>query len=294
MSHITVQICGGLGNQMFQYAMGRALSLRHHVPLILDISWFSSPMTGSTKREFLLNVFPYISSSEVVSYYNRYDTQKWKRIRRRILSYFSLPNQVVQPHFAYWPEVKFINPPAYLSGYWQSEKFFSSYAEDIRKDFTFPNLPGGPATFLAQEIKNTPNSVALHIRRGDYISNAHTQSCHGNIEYNYYIKALNTIKNRYGKLKIFIFSDEPEWVKNNFDCCGHSAAVIDLRCPHFPHYEMHLMSLCKHHIIANSTFSWWGAWLGKESGITIAPYKWFALEPFDKYKDIYCNNWIIL
>lgn len=295
MKKIIIQISGGLGNQMFQYALGRSISLRHRVPLTLDISWFLSPMTGCTKREFMLGVFPHISFSSTVSYYNSYDLPKWKILCQQLMSYLipSMPT-VNQPYFAYWPQIERISPPVRLIGYWQSEKFFSTHAEQIKRDFYFPSLPEGLPSLIAQKIQSTPNSVALHIRRGDYVNNADTQACHGNIIDNYYKEALNIIKFRCGKSKIFIFSDEPEWVKRNFDCCGHSSLVVDLHSPQFPHHEMHLMSLCKHHIIANSTFSWWGAWLAKQPGITIAPHKWFAKKSFDEYKDIYCKNWIIL
>lgn len=295
MKKIIIQISGGLGNQMFQYALGRSLSLRHRVPLTLDISWFSSPMTGCTKREFMLGVFPHISFSSTVSYYNSYDLPKWKILCQQLMSYIipSMPT-VNQPYFAYWPQIERISPPVRLIGYWQSEKFFSSHAEQIRQDFAFPSLPAGPATYLAQKIKDTPNSVSLHIRRGDYIHNPEIQSVHGNISFEYYEQALSYIKNRYGVTNIFIFSDDPSWVKKNFNCCGHKKNIVNLSLPEYPYHEMHLMALCKHHIIANSTFSWWGAWLGKQNGLTIAPSKWFSQKDMEEYQDIYCTNWVIL
>lgn len=295
MSHITVQICGGLGNQMFQYAMGRALSLRHHVPLILDISWFSSPMTSNTKREYLLDAFPYIACSGSISRYNRYNTQKWKRIGKRILSYFFSAESIIkQPHFAYWSQIELVNPPAYLSGYWQSEKFFSSHATKIKQDFTFPTLPKGEASFLAQKIKSSPNTVAVHIRRGDYVTDKRAQSCHGNLPLSFYKNALEYIKDIYGKTTIFVFSDDPTWVKEHFNYRENSPIIVNLNFSNHPYHDMHLMSLCKHHIIANSTFSWWGAWLGTQRGLTIAPTQWFADEEFEKYKDIFCKEWIIM
>lgn len=295
MSHITVQMCGGLGNQMFQYAMGRALSLRHHVPLILDISWFSGPMTGCTKRKYLLNVFPNIASSKDISCYNQYTIQKWKRIGKRILSYFfPAESTIIQPYFAYWPQIELVNPPAYLSGYWQSEKFFSPYTIKIKQDFTFPTLPEGEAIFLAQKIKSAPNSVAVHIRRGDYITDKRAQSCHGTIPLSFYKDALDYIKDTYGEITIFIFSDNPIWVKEHFDCRENIPIIVNLNFSDHPYHDMHLMSLCKHHVIANSTFSWWGAWLGTQQGLTIAPAQWFADEKFEKYKDIFCKEWIIM
>lgn len=295
MKIIRTNIIGGLGNQMFQYAVGRALSLRYHVPLELDISWFSSPMLGCTKRNFLLTAFPGICSAKNISFYDNASNTLWKKLLRDVTSHF-IPKIPVfmQPSFAYWPQIQNITPPAFLIGYWQSEKFFSSYAEQIRQDFVFPNLPEGVATDLAQRITNTPNSVSLHIRRGDYIHNHEVQSIHGNISFEYYKQALSYIKDKYGTTTIFIFSDDPSWVKENFDCCGHEKNIIDLDFPQYPYHEMHLMTLCQHHIIANSTFSWWGAWLGKQNGLIIAPSKWFSQKDMKEYQDIYCTNWIIL
>lgn len=295
MKMIRTNIIGGLGNQMFQYAVGRALALRHNVQLELDISWFSSPMVGCTKRNFLLTAFPKIYSAKDISFYDDTSNVLWKKFLRNIASHFMYNLPVfVQPNFAYWPQIQNITPPASLVGYWQSEKFFSSHAEQIRQDFAFSSLPAGPATYLAQKIKDTPNSVSLHIRRGDYIHNPEIQSVHGNISFEYYEQALSYIKNRYGVTNIFIFSDDPSWVKKNFNCCGHKKNIVNLSLPEYPYHEMHLMALCKHHIIANSTFSWWGAWLGKQNGLTIAPSKWFSQKDMEEYQDIYCTNWVIL
>ena len=294
MSYITVQICGGLGNQMFQYAMGRALSLQHHASLILDISWFSSSMLDCTKREFLLDKFPNIATSKMVLCYDKYAIPKWKRVSKKLISYIFPITTLIQPELTYWPQIEHIPPPVRLAGYWQSEKFFSTCTNKIMQDFTFPDLPEGTGTFLAKKIQSTPNSVSLHIRRGDYISNAKASANHGFLGQNYYQKSLQYIKNEFGLTTIFIFSDDPDWVAKNFDCNGHTAVIIDLHLLHSPYHDMHLMSLCKHHIIANSTFSWWGAWLSMQRGLTIAPQKWFAKKKFEEYKDIYCKDWIIL
>ena len=287
--YITVKIYGGLGNQMFQYAAGRALSLRYQVPLCLDISWFNQKHDANTTvRTYQLGIFKNITAT--IQNRRSFPCQ---RLITRIRKYLPFSYVIREPHFAYWPGFAEITPPARLDGYWQCEKYFMDFQKEIRHDFTFPTLPE-KAGHLAKLIGETPDSVSVHIRRGDYVENPQAQAFHGNLKQDYYGKALQLIKNACGKTRLFIFSDDPHWVRENFACCGHDAAIVDLALPDAPHHDMHLMSLCKHHIIANSSFSWWGAWLGEKSGITIAPQKWSAQRSFEEYKDIYCKYWIIV
>lgn len=289
MKKFSINIYGGLGNQMFQYAAGRALSLRYQVPLCLDLSLFSQKHDANTTvRTYQLGIFKNITAT--IQNGNSFPCQ---RFITRIRKYLPFSRVIREPHFAYWPAFAEITPPATLDGYWQSEKYFMDFQKEIRHDFTFPALPD-KAEQLSKEIAATPESVSVHIRRGDYASNPQAQSFHGNLQQSYYSRALKTIKDSCGQTRLFIFSDDPQWARENFDCCGHDATIVDLASPDTPHHDMHLMSLCKHHVIANSSFSWWGAWLAKEPGITIAPRKWFAKKSFEEYKDIYCDNWIIL
>lgn len=288
-NNITVKVYGGLGNQMFQYAAGRALSLRYQVPLCLDISWFSQKHDANTTvRTYELGIFKNITAT-----IQNGSSFPGQRLITRIRKYLPFSHAIHELHFAYWPGFAEIIPPARLDGYWQCEKYFMDFQKEIRHDFTFSALPE-KAEQLSRQIAETPESVSVHIRRGDYVNNPQAQTFHGNLQQDYYGNALQTIKNFCGKTRLFMFSDDPQWVRKNFDCCGHEAVIVDLAFPDAPHHDMHLMSLCKHHIIANSTFSWWGAWLAKDPGITIAPRRWFAQKSFDEYKDIYCDNWITL
>lgn len=289
MTYITSKLIGGLGNQMFQYAAGRALSLRYNVPLYLDIEWYHTHKQRLSQRAYQLNVFPNINAHIKKIFF----LPSYSYFQKLFKYIFNFSHEVQEPYFAYWPEFSQITPPAKLNGYWQCQKYFLEFKEKIYHDFIFPQLPQ-KAIKISKEILNTQNSVSVHIRRGDYISNPQAQAFHGNLQQDYYSKALKIIKYNCGESKLFIFSDDPQWVRQNFDCCGHDATIVDLASPDTPHHDMHLMSLCKHHVIANSSFSWWGAWLAKEPGITIAPRKWFAKKSFEEYKDIYCDNWIIL
>lgn len=287
MKKITVKIYGGLGNQMFQYAAGRALSLRHRVLLYLDISWFNQKHEHTIIRTYQLGIFKNITSKV-----QNKSSLLYKDLNARIRKYWPFSRTVHEPHFSYWPGFFEITPPVTLDGYWQCEKYFMGFQKEIRHDFTFPLLPE-KARQVVTQIAETPESVSIHIRRGDYVNNPLTQAFHGNLQQDYYSNALQVIKNACGKTRLFIFSDDPQWVRENFDCCGHDAIIVDLAFLNAPYHDMHLMSLCKHHIVANSSFSWWGAWLGTQQGITIAPQAWFADTGTDT-SDICPSTWIRL
>lgn len=279
MKAITVHISGGLGNQMFQYAMGRALSLRLGLPLRLDISWFNNISTEMTPRDFQLLLFPNLPASIEITEVGH--SSLWRKIIGRLnQSFLGGPRrgrayEVVEPHFEYWDGVEKLSGPAYLRGYWQSEKYFSFFHRQICQDFTPPPLPDGMPRDIEMRIRNCPNAVSVHIRRGDYVSNPKTSTFHGVLGEGYYRTALDRIRERDAQATLFLFSDAPQWVQENFDPCGHDAVVVDTGLPE-PHHDMQLMSLCKHHILANSSFSWWGAWLDGGKGMTLAPAKWFA------------------
>lgn len=286
MKQIISTICGGLGNQMFQYAAGKALSLRHQVPLYLDITWFSQKQDPAAVRTYQLGVFKNITATQLQAGISL----PCQSFIKRIGKYLPFSHTIHEPHFSYWPRFFTITPPAKLDGYWQCEKYFKNFQKEILHDFTFPALPQKTEQ-LSLQIAETSNSVSVHIRRGDYVENPQVQAFHGNLQQDYYGKALQLIKDACGKTKLFIFSDNPQWVKENFNCYGHDAVIVDLAFPDAPYHDMHLMSLCKHHIIANSSFSWWGAWLGQNGGLTIAPRRWFADTSVDT-SDIVPEKWI--
>lgn len=280
---ITV-IKGGLGNQMFQYAAGRALALRLGVKSKLDTSWFTGTHEGGTVRHFML--VDAFGLAAVVASQDECDTLQWheetfpqyvlRRLRRLPKPYAR--TFIQEPHFSYWAGFDDVTDPAYLYGYWQNERYFNAFAKMIRNDFIFPSLPTEESRHLAWNMQVMPHSVSVHIRRGDYVSNPQTTAIHGLCSSEYYAQSLAYIYKKIGHgLNLFLFSDEPEWVREHFDTQGFSATVVDFS-EHIssPWHDMHLMSLCKHHIIANSSFSWWGAWLDARGGVVCAPKQWFA------------------
>lgn len=282
-SFVTTHITGGLGNQMFQYAHGRALALRRGCPLFFDVEWFNRDNAG-TPRQFSLEVFPALAQSTHI-------WQKCPPTQRNKLANRPLWWKLLAKTFSFQPQLKKehvfeaeVCPYAernypthtYLEGYWQDERYFLDQATQIRDDFTFPALPTA-AEHMARCIKDSPYAVSVHIRRGDYAHNSSTQSVHGLCSAAYYTQALEHIKKYAPQAALFIFSDEPHWARENFDTCGFAATIVNLHQEENAHHDMHLMSLCKHHIIANSSFSWWGAWLG-EKGNVIAPKQWFQAQ----------------
>ena len=277
---VVVKICGGLGNQMFQYAAGRALAIRTEAELLLDISWYEAP-DANTTRKYMLNIFPI--TAKIYNNPKLWPLAKKKGFIRhcvqRLISLksFSISNvKVLEPHYHYWEGFEKLQKPVYLEGYWQSENYFASIDSVIRNDFLFPSKISYVTKSILNSIFANKNSVSVHVRRGDYVSNSNTRSFHGCCSSDYYKNAINYIKHSFPEAHLFIFSDDPDWVSNNFFTFGLHATFVDLAMPDEPWHDCHLMSLCKHHIIANSTFSWWGAWLSVADGITVAPRVWFA------------------
>ena len=181
---------------------------------------------------------------------------------------------VLEPHFHYWPKIKHVPRECFLFGYWQSEKYFKKYASAIRTDFTFTSPWSDMNAELSEQIARV-NAVSLHIRRGDYLSNAVNRIKHGVCPANYYKEAVRYIAERVEAPHWFVFSDDMDWVRTNLkidrSCC-HAARNSGPES----YNDMRLMSLCRHHIIANSSFGWWGAWLNPDTEkIVVAPKRWF-------------------
>jgi hypothetical protein len=288
------QIIGGLGNQMFQYAAGRALSLRNQSPLALDISGFDNYglHQGFELQRVFCHPFEIATKADVRRLLGWQSPAIIRRIvSRGLFAAFCRERYVVEPHFHYWPGISDLKTDCYLSGYWQSEKYFADAARQIRADFTFRPPLGNENAEVARQISQV-NAVSLHVRRGDYASNPKTSATHGLCSLEYYQAAIRHIAERVQQPRFFVFSDDIAWVLANLK--------IGFPCIHVQHNrgaesfnDMRLMSLCRHHIIANSSFSWWGAWLNPHGEkIVVAPKKWFANET--DVRDLYPAGWVTL
>ena len=279
---------------MFQYAMGRAISLSKGTSYSLDISAFANYRLHQgfeLQRIFScpIRIATEIEIQEILGWQS---SAAMRRIlARSALSMLRRGGFVVEPHFHYWSKISDIPEDSYLSGYWQSEKYFSDAAEVIRSDFTF-KMPFAPSNAeLAEQILGV-NAISLHVRRGDYANNPQTTANHGLCSLDYYGSAIQHVVERIEQPSFFIFSDDPVWVKKNLK--------IDFPCRYVDHNQgadsyndMRLMSMCRHHIIANSSFSWWGAWLNPHNEkMVIAPRRWFVRKA--KTNDLFPQGWEIL
>ena len=287
------QIIGGMGNQMFQYAVGRALALSKNTTFKVDISAFVS---YELRRYELQRIFrcpvEIADASDMREILGCYASP----IIRKIVARLKLPilrsrKFVVEPHFYYWPGINQLPQDCYLVGYWQSEKYFRDVATEIRADFTFLTPMSGLNVDIASQISRV-NAVSLHVRRGDYVSNPMTNATHGLCSLDYYKAAIRHVAERIENPHFFIFSDDMAWVKERLG--------MDFPCQHIEHNkgdesynDMRLMSLCQHHIIANSSFSWWGAWLNPNPDkIVVAPKQWFAND--NNVEDLFPQSWVAL
>lgn len=275
---IISNVIGGLGNQMFQYAFGRARSLELGVSLKLDLADFSDYRLhqGFELARVFSGEFVEASEEEVKSILG------WRRfaISRRVLakqvsSKFRGKKLIVEPFSGYWPGSSQISDDSYLQGYWQSDRYFSRHAEIIRRDFAFAAPLEGENLDNAEQIKKF-NSVSVHIRRGDYVTNPKTRAVLQSCQLDYYLAAVDWIRKRVSEPHFFVFSDDIGWADVNLNLQGN-IYFIDNNVGGNSYFDMQLMSLCSHHIIANSSFSWWGAWLNpSHKKIVIAPRRWFV------------------
>jgi hypothetical protein len=284
---------GGLGNQMFQYAVGRSISLKLNLELKFDLSFYDN----CTDRKYDLNKFRIFNTSATNSEIENISTSslsikkilKFKILRKPIPLY--LGPVIRERMFNYDQNIlKIRGKKFYLDGYWQSEKYFSEYKKQLHHDFTLLKIENMAYLKLKNEILNC-NSVGVHIRRGDYVNNPITNKFHGVCSEQYYYSAIESLKYRFKNPVLFVFSDDLHWVKTNLDF-SLPVYYIDNHYNLTPNEEILLMSSCRHNIISNSSFSWWGAWLNENiDKIVIAPKKWFNTNQASD-TDIIPNRWI--
>ena len=196
---------------------------------------------------------------------------------------------VQEPHYHFSADFFKIKKDAYLQGYWQSEKYFYDIRDILLNELTLKFDPDRDNKKHLKDIINS-ESVSIHVRRGDYVKNPHTRAYHGICSLDYYKRALKKIGSLVENPKYYVFSDDPDWTKENLKIKGKVVFIINNSNKEYE--DLRLMRACKHNIIANSTFSWWGAWLGEyKNKIVIAPEKWFLTKE-NNYKDIVPDRWL--
>ena len=301
---VITKIQGGLGNQMFQYAIGRHLAYLNKTELRLDLSFYNQIPKNNTQRKYLLGNFNItgkplnLSEEKKVKIKNLHNRPFLTKIIRKILKNIEEKKPIYkrkyirEPHFHFCPDVlKARNKTIYLYGHWQSEKYFKNIENIIRKEFTLKNGLSNEAKNILEKIQKT-NSVSIHIRRGDYVENKKNCTLYGVCSLTYYYKTIKIIQNKTGNPHFFVFSDDIRWVQKNLKTASSLTLVRGVNIRDFE--EIILMSKCKHNIIANSTFSWWGAWLNNNPNkIVIAPKPWFNIATINT-KDLLPPLWITI
>lgn len=287
---IIVRIIGGLGNQMFQYAAGRQLAAAHNTILKLDISDFKDyPLRDYDLSAF--NIKELFATPEEILLLKEPDTGSFKKKLKKLLR---RPSKVGITHirekqYHFDPKIPTMPGSIYLDGYWQSEKYFSDIADIIKNEFTVKLPQTDKNMELAQQITSC-ESVSLHVRRGDYVTDAKTNTIHGTCDLDYYARCIEHLTQKVHRPCFFIFSDDPEWTERNLRIT-HPVTFIDHNGAKRNYEDLRLMSQCRHHIIANSSFSWWGAWLGQhQNTIVYAPKRWFNSPSFNT-QDLLPETW---
>ncbi|MDP1683935.1 alpha-1,2-fucosyltransferase [Hydrogenophaga sp.] len=283
---IVSRLVGGLGNQMFQYAAGRALALRRGVEFRIDRRAFLDYKThafGMACFQVELNEAPpHLLPNPPAE----------GRVQRWFRKFLPTPLKVfAENSFPFDAHVLALLDNTYLDGYWQTEKYFCDFADVIRADFTVRHAPSEANHRWLDEIART-HSVSLHIRRGDYVSSPSAATVHGVCDLSYYERALAHIHIATGiDPVLYVFSDDLDWVAANLKLPFQMNLVRDNDSS--TNYEdLRLMTACRHHIIANSSFSWWGAWMdGRRDSITVAPVRWFAGDTPDA-RDLVPQRWV--
>lgn len=315
---IIARITMGLGNQMFQYAAGKALALEKNVPLKVDTSAYSGYKLRKYELEEYFNITTeQATQGEIEQYrYNHPVKRVWNKIfKKHKLRILGLPYEerfvaknllalhdflipphkrktYTEPHYHFDKDFFQANSDIYLHGYWMSWRYFEKYDEVIRRLFTINNNLVKHVDELVDRIKKQ-NSVSIHIRRTDY-ADPFVVKLKGIIPPSFYINAIQYVGNKMSNPVFYIFSDDINWAKQNLAFNEITVHYIDETISTSAIEDFYLMTLCKHNIITNSTFSWWAAYLNNNPDkIVIAPKRWYNKAPYD-YKDVCPPSWSIL
>ena len=262
---ITTRLFGGAGHQLFQYAAGRALADHLGCELIVD----SRYVAGSHNRA---DCFEHFTAARFVRSAALPPAKQDGMARYALWRAFGrAPRLYRERGLGFDPAFLSLPPGTYLHGYWQSERYFADIADRLRDDLRFTTSLDAANADMAARIAAAPTPVALHVRRGDYTAAGTYAACPPD----WYRAAVERLAGD-GPLTCFVFSNDPDWARANLDL-GQPTVIVDLNDEATGHFDMQLMSLCTHNVIANSTFSWWGAWLNQTQGKqVIAPKNWFS------------------
>lgn len=276
-------IQSGLGNQMFQYACGLAIAKHKGVPLKIQIIEKDAHFRPYQLDDFNISapkvrLLDYIRAGIPPMGYGPVAT-----LTRRIFRMLDNRKPPLKRKIILEPQTRFteqmfdVPNDCAITGNWQTEKYFASITRVIRKEFTLKRGFGTEASQYAKKIigERRGAPVSMHIRRGDSVSQPHSMDFHGSPDATYYLETAKLIREKVGAVVIYVFSDDPKWVNENI--IAQLAPAVTVSSPGISGAEdIILMSLCNHHIIAHSSFSWWGAWLNQNPDkIVLRPKRWY-------------------
>jgi hypothetical protein len=292
MTQVVVRLLGGLGNQMFQYSTARAVATRLGCDLKLDLSWFGT----DPDRQFALlpfNIKAQIITSECSATPHIGSVFRYgRRILRSLRFNQGGISTFVEHSFKYDSAIERVSSPVLLEGYFQSEKYFDSIRENIIAEFSLRDPPSLGNAKILEKISKC-DAICLHIRRGDYVSNSAANAYHGTCSLEYYRAGLELMVEGLSNPHCFVFSDDMGWVRENFRA-DIPLTLVDINNVTAAHEDLRLMAACKRFVIANSSLSWWGAWLGAREGkLVVAPLQWFTGNK-NTTIDLIPDNWIRL
>jgi hypothetical protein len=301
---VVAYLFGGLGNQMFQYAAGRALALKTGSRLILDATASTLPKARgyaldgyALAAETRFDGYRYPPRQPAVRFPARQRPHWIERAARVVRATIPVSLAAGENSFSVFAEDGFDFDPrfwqcgtrTYLVGYWQSERYFAEIGHLVRQELTYQRAPdAGNAQWLAR--LRASNAVCVHVRRGDYLLPAHFTH-HGLCSAGYYQRALGLIRARVANPQFFVFSDDWRWCREHL--ADTDVVIVDANKPDAAQDELRLMAACRHHVIANSSLSWWAAWLAGSSGqIVVAPSPWFTHRP--QTPDLFPAGWVTI
>lgn len=289
---IIVKLIGGLGNQLFQYAIGRRLSLLHHTVLKLDLSWFRQQENRKYKLDHFSITGTIATDAEVAPFLK--SNSRINRNFHRLMSSLLPSHQqkyIIEKSVDFDPGIFNSPDDVYLDGYWQSEKYFRDIAPVLEKEFVVRSPPDHSNQNILNMMNQEKNPVCIHIRRGDYVTDPTTKKYHGVLPFEYYYSGIELLHKKIPDPYFFVFSDEPEEVEAQMQFESPVTYVMH-NTPEKDYEDFRLMCNCRHFIIANSSFSWWAAYLAKSQNKTvIAPSRWFNGIPYNP-KDRIPDTWI--
>lgn len=276
---IVVRLQGGLGNQMFQYAAGRRLAAKHRTELRLDCTWFAekSVLNLETPRPYGLDVFA-IEATSATARDLAHIFRPQHRLERCLRRLLHRPQYTIYYEQSLFYDPIVVNLPnhTYLSGYWQHIEYFADTADLVRCDFRFEGLVLPAKAVELADAMCASNTVCIHVRRGDYVQDAKTNTMHGAIDMGYLKTAVDLVLAHVCDPCFYVFSDDIDWCRRNVQIAHPITFVEPAMTGADPAVDLYLLTLGRHFILSNSSFSWWGAWLGSgEESLVVAPKRWF-------------------